>query len=362
MKKQYFILLVLATFFFSCHKNDDKPSSDQHDNDKSGSYQHGEVIPYQVTREEKPVTLVFIGDGFTSKDMQEGGFYEQSLNKAIEAFFSVEPYFTYKSYFNVYKIAAISEEQGADDFATGKQVNTFFDVGYTTVWPYDMQCNTDLAYSFVSTYCPDIQKGLTTIDRISIVLVINDTRRGGVTYVNKEGRNIGLFAMFTEDDSWAHTVIHESGGHGFGRLGDEYITYEENYPDDKIEQYHNYDIPYALNLTTDKNNIPWSHFLAPNIAVDYPEVGIFEGGGFYRYGIWRSSETSLMSKSALDYFNAPSRELIVKRIMQLAGETYSFEGFRAKDRIYPSTYTKSSISRSSILEQEHLMAPPVIIE
>ena len=33
------------------------------------------------------------------------------------------------------------------------------------------------------------------------------------------------------------------------------------------------------------------------------------------------------------YFNAPSREQIVKRIKELAGETYSFEEFIANDKL-----------------------------
>ena len=34
-----------------------------------------------------------------------------------------------------------------------------------------------------------------------------------------------------------------------------------------------------------------------------------------------------------DHFNAPSRELIVKKIKELCGETYSFEEFIANDRL-----------------------------
>lgn len=73
------------------------------------------------------------------------------------------------------------------------------------------------------------------------------------------------------------------GGHGIGRLGDEYRS-----SNDTISQAAKEDI------------LKW------------------EGAG-YKYGVWRPEETSCMI-SNLPYFNSPSRFWIVKRLLESAGE------------------------------------------
>ena len=66
--------------------------------------------------------------------------------------------------------------------------------------------------------------------------------------------------------------------------------------------------------------------------------------------------TSIMHAN-IKYFNSPSREIIVKRIMKLAGLTYSFADFMAKDVM--ELPTKSAIVP---MEESRQLAPPVIIE
>lgn len=48
-------------------------------------------------------------------------------------------------------------------------------------------------------------------------------------------------------------------------------------------------------------------------------LGIYEGAYLYVYGAYRPSDTSIMrGDSNVDAFNAPSREQIYKRVMQLS--------------------------------------------
>jgi hypothetical protein len=61
-------------------------------------------------------------------------------------------------------------------------------------------------------------------------------------------------------------------------------------------------------------------------------VGVYEGGYYYTYGVWRPELTSCMINN-LAYYNAPSREAIVKRILAKAGETYTLDAFLNKDII-----------------------------
>ena len=76
-------------------------------------YRDKEVITVQQATEGN-VDLVFMGDGDTIDDMAtQNGYYETSLRKAVDYFFDVEPYRTYRNYFNVYIVCAVSNEPGA---------------------------------------------------------------------------------------------------------------------------------------------------------------------------------------------------------------------------------------------------------
>jgi hypothetical protein len=70
-------------------------------------------------------------------------------------------------------------------------------------------------------------------------------------------------------------------------------------------------------------------------------VDVYEGAFFHTRGVFRSEPTSCMHNN-IPYYNAISREAMVKRIMKYAGEEYSFEDFKANDKeALPSVATKS---------------------
>ncbi len=113
----------------------------------------------------------------------------------------------------------------------------------------------------------------------------------------------------------------------------------------------------SLNLIANKNNVLWQHFIGLN---DYPKVGLYEGGSGYLHGVWRSELISCMIDNRF-YFNAPSRELIVKRIKSLAGETYSFEDFLARDVNVDNT-PKVTGARTASVQIMPPTAPPMLID
>ena len=86
---------------------------------------------------------------------------------------------------------------------------------------------------------------------------------------------------------------------------------------------------FNISLTDDPAKVYWSHLIG---HPRYPYVGIYEGGNHYGRGVWRSENESIMRSSHnYLYFNAICRELLVKRILELSGEGYSFEKFLQKD-------------------------------
>ena len=69
-------------------------------------WQTGEFRQMLQSAKPYPSVLVFTGDGYTEEDLEYGGSFDSDIDKAIDEFFSVEPYKTYKEYFTVYKRAA----------------------------------------------------------------------------------------------------------------------------------------------------------------------------------------------------------------------------------------------------------------
>lgn len=307
------------------------------------TYSTGDVIVYQKMRENHPVTLVVSGDGFTADELEQNGLFESSARSALDCLFSVEPYKTYREYFNVYILPTVSAETGAGNTTTGVMRDTYFKTSWGNDYS-DMQVKDfNQVFTFVSSTCPDITEGKTTIDKVPIFLLVNDSRYGGICWLWDNGQCYAIIPL-TEGNlqwnpstsnigistgDWKNTFVHEGGGHGFGRLSDEY-QYNQSYTSESIEG-HTWKVPLGMNLTTDFNNakgsVYWKHLLNDP---RYPRTGFFEGGEGCNSGIWRSEITSCMDDNRL-YYNTISRQLIVERIKSIANETFSLEEFFAKD-------------------------------
>ena len=176
-------------------------------------------------------------------------------------------------------------------------------------------------------------------------------------YYIRDGEESGLYNYY--NNSFEAIFIHEVVGHAFGKLGDEYVYQNEIYPlsgDLEWRKQAWIDTGYYANLDviSDPKQIRWAHMLEDERYSSY--TGIVEGGDMYAYGIWRPEADSMMRNND-PYFNAPSREAIVKRIMQLAGEEYTFAKFASNDKHNPIPHTRSSYVELPF----EPTAPPVLI-
>ena len=91
-------------------------------------------------------------------------------------------------------------------------------------------------------------------------------------------------------------------------------------------------------------------------------IGTYEGGLTYSYGVYRPTENSIMRYNVGQY-NAPSREAIYKRAMKLAyGDSwaYNYEDFVQFDA--PSRTTTRSVWSMSKPKNFVPLAPPVIYD
>lgn len=291
------------------------------------SAQDGNVVTLQQSTRAKGIDVVLMGDGFTHKEMKPGGRYEKIMRVTMEAFFSEEPVRTFRDYFNVYAVEAVSQSD-----SPGFGANTCFGAN-----PDDLPKTN---YSKCLEYAR--KAPLISRDTVIVVLIINTEKsRGNCRYVSA-GIAFAQVNMFRKGKSFAdrnyfrNIVAHEAVGHGLGRLADEYVDRDGTTPEDDKDRRMSLSERYGSNANIDfvshPKHVKWSHFVDhPN----YPEVGIFEGANRYPKGAYRPTINSLMrgSQGSDVGFNAPSREAIYRRIKELSGEIYKWDDFFGYDAI-----------------------------
>lgn len=286
----------------------------------------GELIILQKATKGKGIDIVLMGDGFVDRDMATDGVYEMLMRQSMESFFSVEPTKSYRDYFNVYMVKVVSRNELYSS-STSTALKVEFGGG-TYVYGDD-----DICASYAS------KAPLISLETL-VIVVVNRDFYAGTTGLYSSGSNFAYVARSSKTSinaSFSSTLIHEAVGHGFGLLGDEYYNYSSTIPEaDKLDldkMYNQYGWYSNLDYRNTNETVKWSHFIGhPN----YSYVGLYEGGLLYRKGVWRPEYNSCMNNN-IPYFNAPSREAIVKRIKRLAGETYTFNDFVARDLYQPYT-------------------------
>lgn len=298
----------------------------------SYDYDEDEVITLQKATRGNGVNLVFLGDGYNNKDIANGT-YLKDMKQQMEYFFGVEPYTTYRDYFNVYTAIALSQESGVGT------VNTLCDNKFETTFTggASLQCNTNDVFKY-ALRMPTVNSG--NLNQTLIVLTPNTKDYGGVTSMWADGSAIAITPKSSDIYLYDSRGIvqHEAGGHGFGKLGDECVYLNSFIQNSASEAEFNAAKANGwyenLSLTNKMHEVPWAHLIFNNKYNDV--VDIYEGGFMYARGVFRSELNSCMNNS-VPYFNAISREAIVKRIKQYAGETYSFDEFVKNDNPNPGS-------------------------
>lgn len=312
-------------------------------------YGDGDVLTVQSAAQGAGVDLVFMGDCFDAKDIAEGKYLD-AMNEAIGYFFAVEPYKTYRDYFNVYTVFGLSPDSGVGDVNTIREAKFGSAYALGGITPDESVC---FEYACKA---PTVTQD--KIGRTLVTLIENTEDYGGITYMWGDGSAIACCPMSRDvyPYDFRGLVQHEAGGHGFGKLGDEYIYHNafiqtctciccphvKEFNDNKSRGWFE-----NLSLTGNMYDVPWSHFI---FDPQYSNlVDIYEGGYMHMRGVFRSEPNSCMNNN-VPYFSAISRETIVKYIKSYAGESYSFEEFKARDVLDASTAGVETRSMSSALE------------
>ena len=294
-------------------------------------YGDGDVITNQTATVGKGVNIVFMGDCFDAQDIATGK-YLNGMNEAIEYFFAVEPYATYKDYFNVYTVFGLSPDSGMGT------VNTIREAKFGSQYMLNEGVQTDGSVCFEYA-CKTPSVTPENICQTPIVLIENSYEYAGVTQMWNDGSAIALVPMSVDEYPYDYRglVQHEAGGHAFGKLGDEYIYHNQFITscgfcgDASLPVRHAHSLGWFQNLWLNGNihDVPWSHLIFDEKYQN--TVDIYEGGYMHTRGCFRSEPNSCMNNN-IPYFSAISRQEIVERIMEYAGEEFSFEEWKAKDK------------------------------
>ncbi|MBQ9231175.1 MAG: hypothetical protein IJ190_08340 [Prevotella sp.] len=292
----------------------------------------GEVKQLQSATVGKGINLVFLGECFVDKDMEDGGEYDKQIAAAVEQFFAEEPYTSLRNRFNVYQVKAVAAKEMYGNKET-----------------YAIKENDAIAFEYA-------KKALGEETDLMMVNVIYKGNDGVTLDVNRSYTSMYYGSYVAYDLQGGRTINHEGGGHGLAFLLDEYVENGMDELSPSTEDKNILDQIYVENgggANVDWHNTPsevkWAHFINDSRYAD-EGIGVYEGGWLYGHGIYRPTENSMMRYADCG-FNAPSREAIYKRVMKLSeGDdwTYDYETFVEFDTPARQAYSTASSRRARV--------------
>ena len=303
----------------------------------------GEVIVNQTATQGDGVNIVFMGDCFDARDIAHGS-YLAGINEAIDHYFAIEPYKTYRDHFNVYTIVGLSPDSGMGTVNTIKDAKFGSQYSLEGISP-DTQTTFEYAMLAETVNEDNLNESL-------VVMVENTTDYGGICYMWGDGSAIAICPMSADayPFDFRGIVQHEAGGHGFAKLADEYIYHNAFIQTctciccDHLDEFRlRKALGWYRNLSEsgDMKSVEWAHLI---YHPDYSNiVDMYEGGYFHTRGIYRSEATSCMNNN-IPYYSAISRQEMVERIMRYGGLEFDINDFYARDVRDASNNTRAAFN------------------
>lgn len=374
--------------------------------------EEGIVVLQEATKGDG-TDIIIMGDGFDKTHFGSAGDYDKIMRKAYNDFFSVEPYTSLKEYFNVYYINAVSAEdhdaKPLQNGATQGDASTIFSTQFTpnttSITGDDNATRTYAAQAIRKkggkngSECTDEDEISSRVNSSLIMVMVNVECHAGTCSISYNFAtdycavsSVAYTALSTSEEMRRWTLIHEAGGHGFGKLSDEYgdnrITSFSTIEWDYLIRQHNSGIYRNINehwtadekkdgwdndfrdTYTDESNVYWSDLLDASYGYTTSEgLGIYRGGKTYSNLFCRPTENSVM-RNQFDtdghYFNAISRWAIWYRLMRLTNSTDA-QSFKESLNDFIAFDKKLTIEKNSALtkscDTEGLLplATPVLI-
>ena len=297
-------------------------------------YSNGhKLVLNSATAGYTPLNIVILGDGYKKKDLMQEGKFERSARSAMDAFFSVEPYKSFKDRFNVYAIAYESANEGPRlESASASSHSTYFESYYKGGGNTYVNCSDNGKSKMKSVVQNTLGLSGDAYYRTIVIALINTSEAVGSTDYPSMGTSSSVgdgyasfaIAMLAANSTGTNGLIrHEAGGHAFGRLGDEYSV--SWYTEALVNERHN--VGFYRNVAT--NQSYWSAFTADGYGSD--EVMYDKYGPYTTY---RSTRESGIMWNNNGQFNAVSRHAIYERIIKQSqgAVAYNWNSFLEWDK------------------------------
>ncbi|HUF46312.1 MAG TPA: M64 family metallopeptidase [Vicinamibacterales bacterium] len=266
------------------------------------------VIPIQVTGDDASrFTMVVLGDGYTAAEQAK---FRAHLDRHLNILWSIEPFRSYRNYFNVYAVSIVSGESGIHCDPEVRERRTTplmlqFGGGCTNINARGVTVRQGgqpvvQEYAQRATPAPD-----------QILIIANSDTYGGIG---------GRIATTTGGNAISPLITPHELGHSLGGLTDEY-TYSARGRAGDI--YDRADEPAAIHmtlLTEDQMRtrpLKWWRWLGEP-SESGGRIGRYEGGMGNTRGVWRPSKHSMMISLGY-YFDQVSLERMTERIAERTG-------------------------------------------
>ena len=325
----------------------------------------GKVVVLQKATEGNGINVAIVGDGFADVDFTSGHF-DKVMHKTMEGLFRQEPMKSFRHLFNVYAVKAVSKHNvfldGCETALEGKYGSN--NSGYSYA-----ECKEGTLRNKYINKIPAFNQD----EDICFVILNAYTPNASASYCRyPQGFSYSISGLgsYTPASNNLHgfeNKICRGFGCTFGHLGsEEWNSFGGAATDATKEVILNYQANgWYMNLSVDPENVPWKKFLTDERYAN-EDVGIYEGGYYCAFGIYRSSNTSIMRMTNIDEvtFNVPSREAIYKRMMQQAyGDSwqYDYEKFVEYDAINRNSTPQLLRSTADAPKEDRLQYYPMVI-
>lgn len=295
------------------------------------TYKEDECITLQKASKGNGIDILFVGDGFDAasivNDEYLGLVYEQ-----MEAFFGIEPYSTYRDYFNVYACISLSQEVGVTttNLRKNTRFSTRFDNGSENSVRGLACSDPDEVFEYAVAHSPLTREKMY---KSLVIMSLNSDQYGSMTTLTDNGSAIAIVGRSCDPYPMDNRgmVQHEACGHAFGKLAEERVV-QNKYVTTKqklfIQEMFDNGWYQNISLTGKHNEVNWADLIFdPRYS---NKVDVFEGGYGATRGVFRAEINSCMNYG-IPYFSAPARLDIMRRILEYSGDGFTMEKFYATD-------------------------------
>ena len=195
------------------------------------------------------VDILLLPDGYTKGQMKK---FRKDAERLVGKLFATAPFSEQESAFNVWLIEAYSNESGIDNPRRNEFRDNLLSCSFNSF---------DSDRYVLAFDNKTIRKVASLAPYEHLYILVNSKKYGG-------GGIFNLYSTCVADNEWSEYIFVHEFGHSFGGLGDEYYTsdvaYSEFYPTD-IE-------PWEPNITAllDPDNVKWRALIEHETPVPTP--------------------------------------------------------------------------------------------